>query len=176
MSGVTQTEERILNGFNVERLQKRKEMGAKDPSALVADFEVKAHWEGRARSRVQETQEGASIYLGGDGELSPMDAVLGSLAACDVHLIAMHAAMIGLKIEELYIEAKGKADMGRFLGLDQAPGSGYDEITYTVHLRAPGATPEEIAYLKEKCETASPVGDTIAKTVGMKLVFKTNQV
>ena len=39
-------------------------------------------------------------------------------------------------------------------------------------LDAPDATPEQIAYLVERCEKSSPVGDTLARNVSMTLEFK----
>lgn len=143
----------------------------KDPAAGEADFGVVAQWVGGARSRIEEKSEGIVTHLGGDGELSPMDALLASLAACDVHTFAMHAAALGLKIETLSIEAAGRANMSRFVGVDEAPGAGYDAISYTVRLHAPGATPEQIALLKEKCERASPVGDSLTKTLPLNVKF-----
>jgi hypothetical protein len=86
-----------------------------------------------------------------------------------VDVIATHAALIGLPVEGLEIEATGHCDLRAYLAIDQAPGSGYDQITYRARLRAPGATAEQLAYLTERCERSSPVGDTLVRSVPVKL-------
>src|SRR6185503_289167 len=77
---------------------------------------VVAHWIGDSRSKV--TFGDAALYLGGDGDLNPMQALLGAFAACDVDLVAMHAALLGVHVEELWIEASGPFHVAPYLGLD----------------------------------------------------------
>ncbi len=96
--------------------------------------------------------DGIKTYLGGDGYLNPMKMLLACLAACDVDLVAMHASFLGLKIENLSIEATGHFSVQSYLGFDDAPGSGYDQIAYTIRFNAPDATQEQIDYLIERCE------------------------
>lgn len=81
---------------------------------------------------------------------------------------------LGLKIESLSVEASGHFNVQSYLDLEDAPGSGYDAVAYTVHLSVPGATPEQIAYLRERCEHSSPVGDSLARAIPLKLEFKAN--
>jgi hypothetical protein len=69
-----------------------------------------------------------------------------------VDLVAMHDAFLGIQIERLSVEATGHFNVRSYLGLEGAPGSGYDRISYTVRISAPGATPAQIAYLRECCE------------------------
>jgi uncharacterized OsmC-like protein len=93
-----------------------------------------------------------------------MKMLLACLAACDVEVVATHASLMGLRIEDLEIEARGHFNIRRLLGLE-GPAPGYDRLSYTVRVRAPGATDEQIARLKEVCERSSPVGDSFAKSV-----------
>ncbi len=97
--------------------------------------------------------------------------VLAALAACDVDLVAMHATMIGLEVNSLRVEASGHFNVQSYIGLEDKPGSGYDQISYKVILDAPDATPEQIEYLVERCEQSSPVGDTLERNVSMTLEF-----
>jgi hypothetical protein len=89
-----------------------------------------------------------------------------------VDLIAMHASFLGLKIERLSVEATGHFNVQSYLGLEDAPGSGYDSISYTVHLSVPGATPEQITYLRQRCERSSPVGDSLNRAIPLKLEIR----
>jgi hypothetical protein len=81
------------------------------------------------------------------------------------------ATMIGLEVNSLRVEASGHFNVQSYIGLEDKPGAGYDQISYKVVLDAPEATPEQIAYLTERCERSSPVGDTLARKVAMTLEF-----
>ena len=120
--------------------------------------------------------DGLETYLGGEGYLNPMKMLLACLAACDVDLVAMHASFLGLKIEHLSVEATGHFNVRSYLGYEDAPGSGYDQIAYTVRIEAPGATQEQIDYLVERCERSSPVGDSLSRAFPLKLEFVANSL
>ena len=161
-----------INGVNVAELLEFKNVCKQDSTRADRNPALVAHWEGGSRSRVEF--KGMAVHLGGDGEFNPMQMFLATLAACDVDLIAMHASFLGLKIESLSVEATGHFNVRSYLGLDGAPGSGYDGISYTVRLSVPGATPAQIAHLRERCERSSPVGDSMARAIPLKLEFTAN--
>jgi len=130
---------------------------------------VVAHWDGKSASRIEFEDKVA--HIGGRDELNPMQFALAALAACDVDLVAMHATMMGIEVRDLRVEASGHFNVQSFMGVENTPGSGYDEIAYRVILDAPDATSEQLAYLAERCELSSPVGDTLARSVKMTLEF-----
>ena len=166
MSQVTE-----INGVNVAEMLEYKNHCKQDSTKAERNPALVAHWVGGSRSRVEFKD--MVVHLGGDDELNPMQMLLATLAACDVDLIAMHASFLGLKIESLSVETTGHFNVRSYLGLE-APSSGYDEISYTVRLSAPGATPEQIAHLRERCERSSPVGDSLAHAIPLKLEFTAN--
>lgn len=162
-----------INGINVTKMLEFKAMVAHDPTKAERNPALVAHWVGGSRSRV--TLKDKVVHIGGDDELNPMQMLLATLAACDVDVVAMHASLLGLKIESLSVEATGHFGAQSYLGLDGAPGSGYDAIAYTVRLSVPGATPEQIAHLRKRCERSSPVGDSLARAIPLKLEFEANR-
>ena len=159
----------VVNGMDQEALFSFKDKIVEDSTQADRWPTVVAHWDGRSASRIQF--EDKEAHIGGRGELNPMQFVLASLAACDVDLVAMHATMIGLEVNSLRVEASGHFNVQSYIGLEDKPGAGYDEISYKVILDAPDATPEQIAYLVERCEQSSPVGDTLARNVSMTFEF-----
>ena len=160
----------IVNDMDQEALFSFKDQVEEDSTKADRWPTVVAHWDGQSASRIQFKDMEA--HIGGRGELNPMQFVLAALAACDVDLVAMHATMIGLEVNSLRVEASGHFNVQSLMGLEGKPGSGYDQISYNVILDAPGATPEQISYLVERCEQSSPVGDTLARNVSMTLEFK----
>ena len=160
----------LNKGIDVNELLQFRETVNHDPTRADRSPTLVAHWVGGSRSRVEFGD--VVTLMGGDTELNPMQMHLASLAACDVDLVAMHASFLGLKIESLSVEATGYFNVQAYLGLEHVPGSGYGTITYTVRIRVPGAKPEQIEFLRERCEKSSPVGDSLARPVALKLQFE----
>jgi len=161
-----------INGVNVTKMLEFKDRVMNDPTKGDHNPSLVAHWIGGSRSRVELKDK--VVHLGGHGEFNSMQMLLATLAACDVDLMAIHAAFLGLKIESLSVEATGHFNLQSYLGLDGAPASAYDAISYVVRLSVPDATPEQIAYLRERCERSSPVRDSLARAIPLKLEFKAN--
>ena len=162
-----------INSVNVTQMLEFRDLVAQDPTKAERNPALVAHWAGGSRSRIEFKDK--VVHIGGDDELNPMQMFLATLAACDVDLVAMHTSFLGLKIESLSVEATGHFNVQSYLGLDSAPGSGYDAIAYTVRLSVPGATPEQIAYLRGRCERSSPVGDSLTRAISLKLEFEANR-
>ena len=161
----------MINGMDRDEVLGWKESVTSDPEKAERWPTVVAEWMGGSRSQI--TFQGTTTHIGGDGELNPMQFVLAALAACDVDLVAMHASMLDLEIRSLRVEASGHFNVQSYAGVEGTPGSGYDQVSYTIVLDAPDATPDQIAYLRERCERSSPVGDTLARQVRMTLEFTT---
>ncbi len=160
----------LNEGINVDELVQFKEMVEEDSAHADRSPTLVAHWIGGDASRIEYGE--METHIGGENRLSPMHMVLASLAACDVDLVSMHASILGLKIESLSVEATGQFNVQAYLGLEDVPGSGYDTITYTVRIHVPGATSEQIAYLRERCEKSSPVGDSLSRPIALSLEFE----
>jgi uncharacterized OsmC-like protein len=163
----------INDGIDIKPLLEFKDRVREDPSKADRNPTVVAEWTGGDQSRINLA--GIETYLGGDGYLNSMQMLLACLAACEVDLVAMHASFLGVKIESLSVVASGHFNVRSYLGFEDAPGSGYDKIAYTVRIHAPRATQKDIDYLIEKCELASPVGDSLSRAIPVELNFVANQ-
>src|SRR3989344_3564945 len=162
----------VINGVDVDKIKQLQDQVKKDPAAADREPKMEAHWLGGSATRIEFGD--VSFYIGGDGNLNAMQTLLASLAACDIDLVAMNAALISLPIDELWMEVSGHFNTQAYYGVENAPGPGYDRIAYTVHLKAPKATPEQIKYLKERCERSSPIGDSLSKSIPLKLQIKSD--
>ena len=153
-----------VNGIDVENLKAYVESIRQDRSVADRNPVVIAHWEGKSRARV-DADGRKSFYLGGDDDMSAMQAVLGALGACDVEVVSTHAALLGLEIRDLRVEATGNFNIASLLGIDSPTDAAYDKISYKIVLDAPGATREQIEVLRRACEKSSPVGDSLRKAI-----------
>lgn len=88
-----------------------------------------------------------------------------------MEVVSIHAALIGLEITDLRVEARGHFNIATLLGIEAPNDASYQEISYRVVIEAPGATDEQIGYLKDRCERSSPVGDSLRKQIPLTLEF-----
>ena len=144
-----------LNGIDVDELRDYVATVAQDPMEADRDPVVVARWVGAERAEVTLPSGEAPVFFGGDGD----------------DLVANRASLLGVKIESLTVEATGHFNVLRYLGLDAPDGPGYDRIASTVRLKTRGATSEQLAELRQACEEASPVGDTLRRSVALSLEF-----
>ena len=144
-----------VNGIDVDELRDYVATVAQDPMEADRDPVVVARWVGAERAEVTLPSGEAPVFFGGDGD----------------DLVANRASLLGVKIESLTVEATGHFNVLRYLGLDAPDGPGYDRIASTVRLKTRGATSEQLAELRRACEQASPVGDTLRRSVALSLEF-----
>lgn len=156
-----------LNGIDVAAMRQEQEHARRNPAVFDRRPRLTAHWVGGTRARVEKGD--LITYMGGDGELNPMQSVLAALAACDVQVIALHAALLGIPLERVSVQAEGCFNVAAYLGVEDAPGPGYQTVRLTVQVRAPDANPEQISRLRSQLEHGSPVGDSLARAVSVEV-------
>jgi len=162
---------RRVNGIDTGVLRGYIDAVAADETRADRDPVVIARWLGGTRAEVVSTLGGPPVYMGGDDDPSAMGMVLRALAACDIEVVANKAALLGVEIEELSIEARGHFNIRRYLGFETDDDSGYQAISYTVRLRSRGATREQLDEIRRACEDGSPVADTLRRVVRLDADF-----
>lgn len=161
----------LNKGIDTESILEFKESVIKDSSQADRNPTMLGSWTEGDEALV--TYGDLEILIGGEGRMNPMQLLLASFIACDIDVISMHASIIGLKIEELSVEATGHFNVQSYIGAAEKPGSGYDNIDYVVRIRAPEITQKQIDYLVERCEKSSPVGDSLSRHIPLNLEFVT---
>ena len=156
----------IINAINVDELKQMQERLKNDRTAGDKQPHVVAKWVGGGSTEV--VMGDRKMTIGGPGNLNAVGTLLASLGACDIDVILMHAALQGLAIEEVRMELSGRFNTAGFYGAADE-GSGYEQIESKIFIKAPGAAPEQIAYLKEQCERHSPVGDSLSRSIPLQL-------
>jgi uncharacterized OsmC-like protein len=160
-----------VNGVDVSALHDYIDAVAADGSRADRDPVVVARWVGGTRAEVASTLGGPPVYMGGDDDPSAMGMLLRALAACDVEVVANKAALLDVEIEELSIEARGHFNIRRYLGFDVEHDSGYQKLSYTLHLKTRGASEAQLEEIRRACEQGSPVGDTLLRAVPVDASF-----
>lgn len=80
------------------------------------------------------------------------DLLLGALAACAQITCQMVAAAMQLPVEGIEVRVEGDLDLQGTLGLSKTVPVGFEEIRLHFDVKAPHATPEQLAALQAKTE------------------------
>jgi uncharacterized OsmC-like protein len=175
------TERQVVNGVDVVALEGAVETISEDHDVGMFTFRAETEWEDALRSvttidefdQAGETIHTREFTLQGDepeqilGERAGPNAVellLGALGSCLSVGYAANAAAMGIELHDLRFELEGDVDLRGFLGISEDVRPGYNTVTCTVYIDA-DASEDELAELRERVESTSPLMDTITNAV-----------
>ena len=121
-----------------------------------------------------ESPDGTAIYtdmpksIGGSATAnSPGWHLRAALASCDATLLAMRAARLGLKLDDIEVRVEASSD-GRGMFLDEGISPGSHEMRLYFKIVASGVSQEQIKALVHWVEQHSPVGADITRAVDVR--------
>ena len=167
-------------GFDREQLAGLIEAIKENPEIARTVWRAKTRWRQGFQSEATIPREGGPGYtipmdepaaLGGsDTAPNMVEMVLGAYGCCLTTGLVAGAWARGIKLEGVEIELEGDIDLRSFLGLKDPDelSAGYSDIRAKVTLNAPGTTPEQLQELYRQVVRTSPVGSTIARSVGLR--------
>ena len=89
------------------------------------------------------------------------DLLLGALAACAQLTCQLVATAMGIPFEHIRVEVEGEMDLSGTLGISKEVPVGFQDIHARFIIKAPDATPDQLAALKEKTEQYCVVMQTL---------------
>lgn len=138
----------------------------------VQQFSASAHLQEGVKVNVTARDFSFTIdepkELGGtDLGMNPVEALLGSLGACQAIVARVYAQKFDVVLNDFRVEVEGDIDLDGFFGLsDVRPG--YSEIRYRFVIDSPSSR-ESIDALIAHLEKHCPVGDSLAAPVKLVL-------
>ena len=97
----------------------------------------------------------------------PGEVVLMALASCQEHTYRVHAALLGIPLEDIRVELEGLVDGRGFLG-EESVAPGFSEVRGTVTIRS-NASEAELDRLQEAVDRHCPVLDDLRRPVPVTL-------
>jgi uncharacterized OsmC-like protein len=171
---------RRVNGLDPKSVETAREQIARDPASGTVEFRVRSEWRGQMRSRTaveSYTIGGQTVHrhftidvdepfelLGRNTAPNPQELLLASLSACLIVGYATGAALRGITLETIEIEASGVLDLRGFFGLDAAVSPGYETIRCAVRVKGDG-TRAQLQEIHEAVRRASPNYGTLTSPV-----------
>lgn len=173
----------LVNGIDVDALRATAAAVQADPSLGLTRWNVTTRWMGGTRSDTQVTgyeiggkrvnreftiRSDEPLELLGTNQFpNPQELLLASLNACMAVGYVAACAMEGITVRKLSIETSGDIDLRGFLGIDPSVKSGYDELTYVVHIDS-DATPAQIERVHDIVCRTSPNRFNLAQPVRLQ--------
>jgi uncharacterized OsmC-like protein len=111
---------------------------------------------------VYEAQAHAGVGGAGTGACSG-DLLLGALAACAQITCQMVATAMKIPVEKIEVTVDGDMDLAGTLGISKDVPVGFESIRVRFDVKAPEASAEQMASLREKTEQYCVVMQTLLK-------------
>ena len=171
------TMNRVVNGVDLDTLMGTVGAIRSDPQLGACRFRASNTWLAGNHNRSTVTgfygakQEIAhrqvfrmdadepAILAGNDEGANPVEHLLHALASCLTTSMVAHAAVRGIRIDELESELEGDLDLRGFLGLDPNVPKGYTAIRVKFRVKA---DPKDMDVLRELTKF-SPVFNTLTQ-------------
>lgn len=179
------TEHTIINGVDVTELKKKARALQQDPELAAFHFHATNKWLGIGHSRNTVESFGGlktELYhdnpfhveadephelLNGDEAPNPVEVQLCALASCLTGALVYHAAVRGIRLEEVESTVEGDIDLRGFMNLSDKVRKGYQNIKVTFRVVS-DASPEEL----RECAMFSPVYDVTRNGTQVDLVIE----
>ena len=181
-----QTPTRTVNGVNLDTLMDTVKAIKADPELGASRFRASNRWLGGNHNRTTVSgfygakQEIAHrqtfemdadeppILAGEDQGANPVEHLLHALASCVTTSMVAHAAVRGIRIEEVESELEGDIDLRGFLGLSADVPKGYTDIRVKFKVKA---NPKDVDKLDELARY-SPVFNTLTHGVPVSIAIE----
>ena len=142
-----------------------------DPDSAQAEFRATTHtvknFHTEARSRDFRITIDEPEVLGGTNQgPNPVEVLLGALGTCQQIVIAAYAAALGIELNEIEIDVRGKLDLRGLLSVAEVP-SGFQSINFEARIEAKNASAEQLETLKSLALAHCPVLDTLQRPVSV---------
>lgn len=168
LKSVSQTA--TLNGFDLAAIDQVVQVVTQDPSQALAEFRVRSSWldGAAAEHRVDGFRLGGTgiprkfsfrsdeprEFLGTDAAPNPQEYLFAALNACMLYGYATKAAVMGIALERISVDTRGKLDVRGAMGLAPvAPGC--ESLACTVTIKA-NASAEQLEALHQEVLRTSP--------------------
>lgn len=163
----------LLNGVDVSSLETTVTAVKGKPELAKCRFRLHNQWingghnhglvgkfygasqENEHQRKIELSADEPALLAGSDLAANPVEHLLNALSACLTTTMVYHAAIRGIKIEELESDLEGDLDLRGFLGLSNEVRKGYENIRVRFKVKTDAVNLEK---LKALCQL-SPVFD-----------------
>jgi uncharacterized OsmC-like protein len=169
-----------VNGFDLDVLQEVIGAVMNEPELAKCRFRGHNKWANAGRNcttisefyaleqeRIHEPDfelhaDEPVLFAGGEQAANPVEHLLHALASCVTSSMVAHAAVRGIRIEELECELEGDIDVRGFLGLAENVPKGYTNIRMEFKVKTDEKDMEKLKSLAEFSPVYNSLVDGVA--------------
>ena len=136
---------------------------AANPASAQLTYRVRAAGEGSVATAVTAgnhtfvVDEPAAL-AGDDVAASPVEYALGALISCQVVVYRLYAQALGIRVDEITVDAEGDLDARRLFGIDETVRAGFTDVRLAITITGPESE-ERYQELREAVDAHCPVLD-----------------
>lgn len=179
-----------INGIRVRDLFGVIDTIKKDPEIAKFQFRARNRWAEGMHNRAEvkgfygaeredDTREKPFVFdedepfvlLGTDVGANPVEYLLVALSGCLTTSLVAHAAVRGVRLDEVESVLEGDLDIRGFLGLSEDVRRGFQNIRVKFRIKS-DAPPEKLAELVETAQKRSPVFDIVTNRTPVTVTFE----
>lgn len=176
----------VINGVDVKAVGELIKAIQEKPELAKCNFRAQHKWisGGHSQTRIKDfygaeqviahnnefvvSGDEPPILAGGDQGANPVEYLLHALAGCVTTTFAYHAAVRGIKIDELEAQIDGDLDLRGFLGITDEVRGGYESIRVKYKVKTDEANLEKLRALTK----LSPVLDVTANGTNVEVTVE----
>lgn len=145
---------------------------AKNPLTVVIKSQNQGGFHTKIKIRNHTIDSDQPVaFEGANKGPKPSELILAALAACQETTWRIYGDSMGIEINDISIELRGKQDLRGFMGVDLAVPAGFLEIEGEVTIDS-SATFEELSQLRKMVDTHCPVLDDLTRPVPVSLTLQ----
>jgi putative redox protein len=136
---------------------------AADHTSAHLTYRVKAAGEAAVATKITAgkhtfTVDEPAALAGDDVAASPVEYALAALLSCQVVVYRLYAHALGIRVDEIDIDAEGDLDARRLFGIEESVRAGFGAVRLAVRITGP-ETLERYQELKAAVDAHCPVLD-----------------
>jgi putative redox protein len=134
-----------------------------DVASAALTYKVGSTGEGSVATRVRAgkhsflVDEPASL-AGDDLAASPVEFALGALISCQIVVYRLYAQALGIRVDDIDIDAEGDLDVRKLFGIDEKVRAGFSAIRLAISITGPESE-ERYNELRAAVDAHCPVLD-----------------
>jgi putative redox protein len=179
---MTITDSTLSTDSASERAERLTAAGAAWGERIAADagnaqltFKVRGTSQGSVATRISAGKhtfvvDEPAALAGDDVAASPVEYALGALISCQVVVFHLYAQALGIRLEDVKIDAEGDLDVRKLFGVEESVRAGFSDIRLTVALEGP-ETRERYEELRAAVNAHCPVLDLFANATPVSITL-----
>lgn len=149
---------------------------AADVSAAHLTYRVRGAGEGAVASRITAGRheflvDEPAALAGDDIAASPVEFALGALISCQIVVYRLYAQALGIRVDDIAIDAEGDLDARKLFGIDEGVRPGFGAVRLDIRISGPESE-ERYQELRAAVDEHCPVLDLFANATPVSVAVR----